>query len=312
MDARARSGPGRNEAARGGLTDGKPGMSSDEGLLVLQHQQTRLTLDPHRGGVIRELSWHDWDILRPTAATAGDDPFDTACFAMVPFVNRVAHGRFAFDGHSVQLERNWSADPHPIHGHGWRSPWAVTAVSPSSATLKFEGGGNEWPWRYRSEQSFEVSADGLSLELSIRNLGRTPMPAMLGLHPYFPDARHARMEAQLPRVWLTDSATLPVEEVNTPRDWSFEPARAIQAVRLDHGFSGWNGIARLRWPDHTVTVRAPDCKFLHVYAPAGLDFFCIEPQTAAPGALGRDPREAASVAPGERLAIRVHFCGGAI
>src|SRR3569833_1966511 len=166
-------------------------MTRAEGLLVLEHQQTRLTLDPRRGGVIRELKWRDWDILRPTPASAGDDPFDTACFAMVPFVNRVAHGRFTFDGHAVQLERNWSADPHPIHGHGWRSSWEVAAAERADATLKFEGGANEWPWRYSSEQRFELTPNGLSLELSIRNLSRTPMPAMLGLHPYFPDAQHA-------------------------------------------------------------------------------------------------------------------------
>jgi len=285
---------------------------SVEGLLVLEHQETRLTLDPRRGGVIRELKWRDWDILRPTPAAAGDDPFDTACFAMVPFVNRVADGRFTFDGHAVQLARNWSEDPHPIHGHGWRAPWEVLAAARSNATLKFEGGANEWPWRYSAEQSFELTANGLSLELSIRNLGRSPMPAMLGLHPYFPDAKHARMEAQLPRVWLTDSATLPVEETKTPAAWSFEPARAIQAVQLDHGFSGWNGVAHLRWPEHTVTVTSPDCQFLHVYAPAGRDFFCIEPQSAAPGALGRQPREVASVAPGERVGVRVQFSSGAI
>jgi len=285
---------------------------SAEGLLVLEHQQTRLTVDPGRGGVIRELKWRDWDMLRPTPASAGDDPFDTACFAMVPFVNRVANGRFSFGGHAVQLERNWSEDPHPIHGHGWRSSWEVIAAARSNATLKLEGGANEWPWRYSAEQSFELTENGLSLELSIRNLSRTPMPAMLGLHPYFSDAKHARMEAQLPRVWLTDSATLPVEETKTPADWNFEPARAIQAVQLDHGFSGWNGVAQLRWPDHTVTVTSPDCKFLHVYTPAGRDFFCIEPQSAAPGALGRNPGEAAIVSPGERLAIRVQFSSGAI
>lgn len=285
---------------------------SAAGLLVLEHQQTRLTLDPRRGGVIRELKWRDRDVLRPTPASAGDDPFDTACFAMVPFVNRVANGRFTFDTHSVQLARNWSEDPHPIHGHGWRSSWEVTAATRSNATLKFDGGANEWPWRYSSEQSFELTANGLSLELSIRNLGRTPMPAMLGLHPYFPDAQHAQMEARLPRVWLTDAAALPVREMETPEEWRFEPERPIQAVQLDHGFSGWNGVARLRWPDHTVTVSSPDCRFLHVYAPAGRDFFCIEPQSAAPGALGRNPREAAIVAPGERLAIRVQFSSGAI
>jgi aldose 1-epimerase len=98
-----------------------------------------------------------------------------------------------------------------------------------------------------------------------------------------------------------------LEEARTPSPWSFEPARAIKAVPLDHGFSGWNGIASLQWPDRTVTVTAPESHFLHVFAPIDHDYFCVEPQTAPPGALSRGAGEATVVAPGERSAIRVHF-----
>jgi aldose 1-epimerase len=135
---------------------------------------------------------------------------------------------------------------------------------------------------------------------------------MLGLHPYFPDATHAQLQARLPRMWRTDRAALPVEEVPTPPECSFEQARAVRAVPpLDHGFSGWNGIASLRWPDRIVTVSAPGCRYLHVFTPADRDYFCIEPQTAAPGALGRGIDEVTAVASGERAAIRVHFGVGA-
>jgi aldose 1-epimerase len=286
-------------------------MKDDENFLVLQFQATRVTLDPGRGGTIRELNWHGHDILRPTPANAGDDPLDTACFPMVPFVNRIAYGRFEFGGRAVQLERNWSEDPHPLHGQSWRKPWSVVSESASSATLRFEGGADEWPWRYRCEQHFHLQPDGLSVELSLENLSDRPMPAMLGLHPYFPDATHAQLLAQLPRVWLTDRAALPLEEVQTPPAWSFEPARAVKAVPLDHGFAGWNGIASLRWPDRTVTVRAPECRYLHVFTPAERDYFCVEPQTAAPGALTRGAGEVTPVAPGQRATIRVHFEVGA-
>jgi aldose 1-epimerase len=286
-------------------------MGMDESLLVLEQQQMRLTLDPRRGGVVRELKWRGFDILRPTPDGAGDDPLDTACFPMVPYVNRVAHGRFTFEGRSVQLARNWSGDPHPLHGQGWRSPWGVTTASKSSATLRFEGGGDEWPWPYSCEQRFQLQQETLSIELTVRNLSEQPMPAMLGLHPYFPDAHHARLLAQLPRVWLTDREALPTEEASTPPAWSFEPARTVNTVALDHGFTGWNGVAFLKWPQYTVTLRAPDCRFLHIYAPTGRDFFCIEPQTAPPGALSRNPMEASIVAPGGRLAVRVHLSVGA-
>ncbi len=283
----------------------------DKGFLVLRQATTQLTLDPQRGGAIRELSWHGRDVLRPTPALAGDDPLDMACFPMVPYVNRIAHGRFSFRGRAVQLQPNWSEDPHPLHGAGWRKPWAVLAVTSSSARLGFEGGADEWPWAYRCALSFELLSDGLSVELSVENLSESPMPAMLGLHPYFQDAAHAELQAQVPKVWLTDGGALPVRECPTPPDWRFEPARAITAVPLDNSFSGWNGVAALRWPDRTVTLRASDCRYLHVYAPVGKDFFCIEPQSAAAGALGRNGGEVNVVAPGKRFAIRMRLDVGA-
>jgi len=278
--------------------------------LTLRRDSARLTLAPHVGGAVRTFEWRGRDILRPALVGAGDDPFEMACFPMVPYVNRIARGRFEFGGRAVQLERNWSADPHPLHGQGWRAPWSVATATPSSATLTFEGGADEWPWRYHCEQRFELDENGLTMELAVENRGVTPMPAMLGLHPYFPEARRAELRARLPRVWRADAGSLPIEEIDTPADWAFEPARAVSAIPLDHCFAGWNGIATLTWPDRVVIVRASHCSFLHVYAPAGRDFFCIEPQTGPPGALGRGAGEAAVLAPGARLAIEVRIAPG--
>jgi aldose 1-epimerase len=278
-----------------------------EDYVELHHDGTRLTLDPRRGGAIRDFQWRERAIFRPTAAADGDDPFDMACFPMVPFVNRVAGGRFSFGEHAVQLARNWSADPHPLHGHGWRVPWSLVETSLSCARLQFDGGADEWPWRYRCEQSFELRQDALEVQLGIRNLSDAPMPAMLGLHPYFGDAAHARLQARLPRVWITDGAALPIDERPTPAEWAFDSARAIDTVPLDHCFSGWNGIATLSWSDHTVTMRAAGCSHLQIYASTDRDFFCVEPQTAMSGALGRGDGAATVVAPGGRFEMRVQF-----
>lgn len=279
-------------------------------LLVLQEEAMRLTISARQGGAIRELKWRGEDILRPAPADATDDPFQMACFPMVPFVNRIARGQFNFNGHTVRLRPNWSEDPHPLHGQGWRADWTVAAASAAAATLRFEGGGDEWPWRYQCEQRFELAHGALRIELSIQNMSGTPMPAMLGLHPYFPDAARAELRARLPRVWRTDGDALPLEETPTPPEWRFDPARAVRTVSLDHCLSGWDGLAALSWPDRVVTVRAKCCNHLHLYAPAGRDFFCVEPQSAAPGALGRG--EATVVSPGERFAIEVRLSPGAV
>ncbi len=282
-------------------------MRHDGGPLVLQHQAARLVVAPYRGGAVRELTWRGRPILRPAGPGASEDPFAAACFPMVPFVNRIARGRFSFAGRSVRLQPNWSEDPHPIHGQGWRARWQVQAETQTSATLRFEGGGDEWPWRYGCEQRFRLLPDGLSIELAIENLSDAPMPAMLGLHPYFPQAAEARLQAQLPSVWMTDTAALPVEEAKTPADWRFEPRRSVQSVPLDHCFCGWDGQASIEWPDRAISLRATHCPFLHVYAPAGRNFFCIEPQTGAAGALGRNAADVPALAPGDGTAIEVHM-----
>ena len=221
-------------------------MTNHQGTVVLQCESALVSLDPSRGGVVREFTWHGLDVFRPTPSEAGDDPLEVACFPMVPYVNRVAGGHFDFMGRTVQLEPNWSGDPHPLHGQGWRTSWDVVSASATSAILRLEGGGNEWPWRYRSEQRFELGPDELWIELSVENLSDTPMPAMLGLHPYFADAMNAELQAELPRIWLTDAAAIPVEEAQTPYRCRFEESRAIESVALDHCFSGWNGVASLR------------------------------------------------------------------
>jgi len=284
-------------------------MKVDSAPLVLRHEDTQLTVDAARGGAIREFNWRDRAILRRTPLSAGTDPFALACFPMVPYANRIAHGRFNFGARAVHLIRNWGADPHPLHGQGWRSPWQVVANTASGASLMFEGGADEWPWHYLAEQHLQLSQDALSIRLSIVNLAHSPMPVMLGLHPYFCDPNQAHLQARTPSVWLTDNASLPTEEVATPLDWSFDRARLISAVPFDHCFTHWNGAAVICWPDLKVEIRATNCRFLHIYAPSGRDFFCVEPLSAAAGALNRN--EATVVQPGARFEIQVSFAVGA-
>jgi aldose 1-epimerase len=286
-------------------------MKTDSGHLVLRHEDTQLTLDAARGGAILEFNWRDRPIFRPTPRSAGDDPFALACFPMVPYANRIADGRFNFGARAVHLKRNWADDPHPLHGQGWRSPWVVVEATGSSALLMFEGGADEWPWRYRAEQHLQLSQSALLVRLSIENLAQSAMPVMLGLHPYFCDADRARLQASTPRVWLADRASLPIEEVTTPVDWSFDRARPVTAVPLDHCFADWNSSAVLLWPDRKVDIHASNCRYLHVYAPSGRDFFCVEPLSAAAGALNRERDEATVVQPGARFEIQVGFAVGA-
>jgi aldose 1-epimerase len=278
--------------------------------MVLRNADSRVTLDAAHGGGVREFSWRGLHIFRPAVPGAENDPFSLSCFPLVPYANRIAHGRFAFAGREVQLRRNWDRDPHPLHGQGWKAAWTIEQTAAAQATMEYFGGGDEWPWRYRARQDFEVLADGLEIRLGIENLADDTMPGMLGLHPYFPQPTTALVTARARTVWLTDAQSLPVQEVLAPADWSFDRARGAARVGLDHCFDHWDGVASVRWPDRILNISAVGCRSLHVYTPPGLDFFCLEPQTAAAGALNRGSSDIAKLAPGERLEMRVRFSVG--
>jgi aldose 1-epimerase len=275
--------------------------------MELRNTDSRVTLDAAHGGAIRQFSWQGLAILRPAANQADNDPFSLGCFPLLPYANRVANGRFEFAGRAVQLQRNWDQDPHPIHGQGWRRAWVAEQLSESSARLTFQGGGDDWPWRYQAVQEFTAFADGLQIRLVVENQSDDVMPAMLGLHPYFPAPALASVQAHTRTVWLTDAQALPVQEVLAPPDWSFDRPRSVARVALDHCFGHWDGHAMLRWPDRILTLAASGCRALHVYTPAGADFFCVEPQSASAGALNRHLGEVATLAPGTHAQLSVRF-----
>jgi aldose 1-epimerase len=273
--------------------------------MVLTNVGSHTTLDAAHGGAIRDFTWRDRPILRPAAAGTDTDPFSMACFPLVPYANRIAQGRFRCDGREIQLRRNWDQDPHPLHGQGWRSAWTIEQTSLATAVMSFDGGGDDWPWRYRAVQELAVLPDGLEVRLSVENQSDRDMPAVLGLHPYFPNPQAATLEARARTVWLADAQALPVQEALIPPDWSFDKPRGVARVGLDHCFDHWDGLAIVRWPDRILEVRTTGAQSLHIYAPLGADFFCLEPQTAAVGALNREAGGAARLLPGASLELRV-------
>ena len=107
---------------------------------MLQRDGARLALAPGRGGAIHEFKWRGRDVLRPTPLGLGDDPLDTSCFPMVPYVNRVAQGRFEFAGRAVwfrRLERGSGVALAGSHGHvdGARVPLFACVYPEESGVL---------------------------------------------------------------------------------------------------------------------------------------------------------------------------------
>lgn len=261
---------------------------------------------PERGGAILSLTRAGRDVLRRAPAVI-TDPFDLACFPLVPYANRIADGAFVWEGQAVQLPRNHTAQAHPLHGTGWLVPWTVVAADETVVTMRLAHAGDAtWPWAFVAEQRLMLSAEGLSATLEVMNAGEQAMPASLGFHPYFAAADRLRFEAE--GVWLADDEMLPTSHAAADAlgDWSAGGALS-RGDLVDHCYTGWRGVATIERGDGDVVLSAEGAPALHVYVPLGEDFFCAEPVTAMPDAVNRG--EAATLAPGARLAIRMRVAG---
>jgi aldose 1-epimerase len=237
-----------------------------------------------------------------------------ACFPLVPFSNRVRDGAFTFGGRRVQLSPNFPPEPHAIHGHGWQSSWEITDQSDSELKTAFTHEANEWPWTYRAEQHYSLSAESLEVTISVSNLSDEAMPAGVGLHPYFVRTPQARLTTSVEAVWLSDENSMPSELAPVPDDWDLNGINPDDAS-LDNNFTGWSGSALIEWPDRGASLTLTGeglFQFLVVYTPEGEDFFCVEPVSNSIAAFnlaaeGRNDVGMSVVEPGEALSGRISF-----
>lgn len=271
-----------------------------------------LEIDPV-GGSITRWSCGRAELMRPRAESA-IGPMEAACFPLVPYANRIAQGQFRFGGRDVTIAPNLTAQRHPLHGEGWLATWQVKTLSDTRIELELHGGGGEWPWPYAAEQTILLDEKGLTLRLGIQNLSASASPIGFGIHPYFPNAGQARLTANVTGVWLTDAEFLPTVQAEGARFADWRAGAAVRGAELiDHCYSGWDGRAEISLSPNGPLIRMTADEalgFLHIYAPPGEAFFCVEPVSHRPDALNAADPQAAGIrvlAPKERIESEVRF-----
>ena len=272
---------------------------------------TRVDLEPDAGGSIAAFHWRDRHVMRDAVpgAVAARDPLGMSAFPLVPYSNRIANGRFEWDGKRVQLPLNAAPSPHTLHGLGWQRPWAASGVTAVSARLTYVHVADAWPWDFVATQDFVVQPDGLDWVIAVTNHGTSDMPAGLGLHPYWPNPVGTTLQARTSGWWQTDRWVMPTEFVAdaasdlTPR---LHPADAD----TDNVFAGFGGEATIGWPDGTQCdiVAGRKAGWMVVWAPLGDTVTAIEAVTHPTDALNTPGTPGiVRLAPGDTLALGTGF-----
>lgn len=271
-----------------------------------------LSLRPDRGASITGLTWRGRDVLRP-APRGADSPLAASSFPLAPYANRIDGGAFAFQDRAVRLPATPGFEPHALHGAGWRSRWSVLRAHGGSVDLVLAAeAGPEWPWAWTASHRLRLSETGLEMNLAITNEDPAPMPAGVGLHPYFAAEPSTRLQLAAPKVWLTDAREIPsrLAEAADLIDWS-EGVAAAEAPFVDHAYADWTGEAALLHGGWRVDLTAsPNARWAQVYAPRGEAFVCVEPVTHRPDAHNAPATEDSGLTvlkPGESLSITVRI-----
>lgn len=259
------------------------------GLRLRTEDDAMALVRPELGGGLAAWRVRERDLLRAAPRTSGD-PFELACFPLVPFSNRIAAGRFDWRGRSVRLAPNWPPHPHPLHGFGWRAAWRVIDLGLSHVVLEHRHASPEWPWTYRCRQRIALEGEALFLGLRLENLGDEPMPAGLGQHPYFPRPAGTTFRADVREMWRTDAEGIPDGSRTRAEAARIRRATNVDDCVLDNVFGGWDGRAWITWPDGAGLEVGADpavARFLTIYAPPERDFFCLEPVSHVTDAVNR-------------------------
>jgi aldose 1-epimerase len=190
------------------------------------------------------------DVVRPVYRGA----------VLAPWPNRVADGRYEFDGVTHQVPVNEVDRMNALHGLVAWVPWQLVEHAQHQVVLAYrlhplDG----YPFMLDLQVAYRVGRHGLEWEIACVNVGDVPAPYGCALHPYLVAGRGQVDDWTLTlpaEQYLTVSADrlLPASlEPVAGTGFDFREPRPIGAAFLDHAFTGL-----VRDENRHATVRLTD------------------------------------------------------
>jgi aldose 1-epimerase len=270
----------------------------------------RLRIAPALGGRITALKL---DAGAGAGATSILFPFpeDAHCllpwpkggiYPLAPYANRVRNG--VVQGR--QLRPHPDVAPDTLHGPAHRDAWATTSIITNTAMLALDrAADDEWPWHIKANLAISlVSPARAEIAIGLRNADRSPMPAGLGLHPYFLHDPQGTIGVRAPTFWPATSRGFAGEPLSDalPLDGPLPPGD-VTLYRSD-----WDGAATFALPGgRRVAIRllSGPLRHLIIHRPGAAPYLCLEPVSHVVDAFNRADDSADNGArmlnPGEEL-----------
>jgi aldose 1-epimerase len=228
------------------------------------------------GGGLREYRVGDRGVL-------DGYPEDAMCDGargqlLIPWPNRLADARYSFDGAEHELAITEPESGCAIHGLLRWANWTCAEHLEDRlllrTTLYAQPG---WPFVLTAEVGYQLDARGLTVRLSVQNVGANRCPFGAGAHPYLTVGTEtidpAILTVPAEEYFPVDDRKIPTEltpVAGTPYD--FRAPRPIGDSRIDTAYAGLT-----RDPDGRarVTLAAPGGPAVALWLGAGYDYLEI-------------------------------------
>jgi len=193
------------------------------------------------GGGIRELTNGDWHVLDgyekdEMAPGAAGQP-------LIPWPNRLADGRYEFDGKTHRAPLTEPGKSNAIHGFARWLTWRVEEHDGARAVLALDMYPRPgYPFALRLRTEYRLDKSALSVATTAVNADRWRLPYAIGFHPYVSAGTPAIDQCTLQ---LPASSWYEVDERQIPKakrsvdgtPYDFRASREIGPQRLDFAFT---------------------------------------------------------------------------
>lgn len=162
---------------------------------------------------------------------------------LAPWPNRLADGRYQWDGASYQVPITEVERRTALHGLVQWQRWSLLSATPTSVELGLETVPvRGYPWQLNLIASYELTSTELTIQVDATNTSQTTAPYGIGFHPWLSPGAGSLDDAVLrldATQWVRpDDRLLPAEVTELPDRFDFREPRQVAQTDLDDAFLG--------------------------------------------------------------------------
>lgn len=260
--------------------------------MVLSTNNQSLEIDLANGGAISKLTLSSNGKERIVISPQSGYHFESSF--LFPFPNRLADGRYSFEGEDFQFPLNDFGRPNALHGLISDKPFKVLNQEENALTLAYSyvGDLSYFPCTFDFQVTYTLDEGALMVEVRLENTGSSSMPCGFGWHPYFNLAEGADQV----QVELNDVVKVCVDDnlIPTGRTTPYktlEDRKYVDQLKLDDCFE-FSSVedrksTKLYFPDNTILEVWQDehSPYLQLFTSGDKKTIAIEPMTCGINAL---------------------------